>query len=84
MATGDPLKVVLVGDRDQSTTVYTGARDVGWPELPAYADADKVWFSGFGISGNFEAPAWLYQPASDLKPAAAVSGAQVTVAGPCR
>jgi len=81
---GSPLRILLLSGRGKSSVLYSGAREAGWPVPPAYVDGDQVWFSGLGISGNFKAPAWLYHPASGLKRAAVVTGAQVTVAGPCR
>jgi hypothetical protein len=81
---GDQVHAFLLLSKASSKEVYAGARVDGWPAFPSYAGGGRVWFSGFSIKDpSFEAPAWTYD-GSHLHPAITVSGAQVTVAGPCR
>lgn len=78
------IQIVLVVDSRRSVTIYSGARENGWPESPYYVDGDKVWLSGFSIKDpTFEAPTWLYSPGNGLQPSVGLPGAQVSVAGPC-
>ena len=77
-------QILLVVDSRTALSIYSGARESGWPDSPYYVDGDKVWFSGFSIKDpTFEAPAWLYSPGKGLQASVGVPGAQVSVAGPC-
>jgi len=78
------IRVFLLIDSLTAQSIYTGARESGWPDSPYYIDGNKVWFSGFSIKDpTFEAPSWLYMPGAGLQPSVGVPGAQVSVAGPC-